>query len=130
MLFKTKLKIKTKLILQHSILSPPSSHNAIVDTGATKYFVMPNTTLINKKKTILLLHVQLINGTLLKSTHGGNLQIAAQPKKSTKSHVFTHVISDTLILVAQLCDHGFIATFSNIDVIIYNKHIEPQIKIP
>ena len=50
MLVKTQPKIKTKLILQHSFGSPQSSHNTIVNTSATKRFVMPNTPLIKKKK--------------------------------------------------------------------------------
>ena len=52
MLVKTQYKINTKLILQHPMLYPPSSHNAIVDTGATKNFVITNTPLIKKIKKI------------------------------------------------------------------------------
>ena len=48
MLVKTQSKIKTKLIIQHPIVSPPYSHNEIVDTGATKNFVTPNMPLIKK----------------------------------------------------------------------------------
>ena len=61
-----KSKINTNIILQHSIRSSPSSKNEIVDTGATKQFVVPNTSLIKKKKTVLPLCVQLKNGTILK----------------------------------------------------------------
>ena len=48
MLVNTKPKINTKLILQHPIQSPESSHNAIFDTGTTKCLKIPNTPLINK----------------------------------------------------------------------------------
>ena len=73
MLVKTQPFKKIKIILQHPIRYPPSSHNAIVDTGATKYFVIPNTPFINKNRTIITLRVQIPNGTVLKSTHEGNL---------------------------------------------------------
>ena len=68
MLIKNYLQYKTnnKLVLQHPIQYPPSSHNAIVDTGKTKYFVFPTTPLLSKKKTIIILHVKLPNGTVLK----------------------------------------------------------------
>ena len=59
MLAKTKSKINIKVILQHPILSTPFSHNEIVETGATNSFVMKNTQLLNKNKTMTSLYVQL-----------------------------------------------------------------------
>ena len=38
-----KTQTKNNIILQHTIISPPSSHNAIVHTGATNFFVMTKT---------------------------------------------------------------------------------------
>ena len=99
MLVKTQPKIKTKINLQDSIQYPPSSHNAIVDTGATKHFSMPNIPLIKIIK-ILPLYVQLTNGTVLKSTHAGNIRLTALPKESTKSHILLHTKSGALISVA------------------------------
>ena len=84
-------RITTKLILQHPIGSSPSSHNTIVDTGATKHFLMPTTPLLIKKKIIPPLRIQLPNGTVLKSTHEVILQLTALPKESTKYHVFPHI---------------------------------------
>ena len=55
MLVKKESKVNTKLILQHPIRYPQSSHNAIVDTGATKYFVITNTPLIKKRKQLYTL---------------------------------------------------------------------------
>ena len=121
-----KSKINTNIILQHSIRSSPSSKNEIFDTGATKQFVVPNTSLIKKKKTFLPFCVQLTNGTIIKSTHEGNLQLSVLPKGSTKAHVFIHIISSAWILLAQLCDHGCISTFTSKKFTIYNKQMEPQ----
>ena len=82
---------------------------------------MQNTPSKNKKKTIIPLHVQLPNGTVLKSTHEGNIQLAALPKEATKAHVFPHITYGALILVAQLYDPGCIYTFTNTDMIIYKN---------
>ena len=38
LLIKTQSKINTKLIFQHPVQNPPSSHNSIVYTGANKHF--------------------------------------------------------------------------------------------
>ena len=89
MLVKTQYKTKTEIILQHPIRSPPSSHNTLVDTGATNFFVITN-------KPILSLRVQLPNVKVLKSTHDGNLQITALPNKATNSHVLPHITSCVL----------------------------------
>ena len=51
-LVKTQSKINNKLILQHPIQYPPSSHSTIVETGATNFFVIPKTPLLNKKKKL------------------------------------------------------------------------------
>ena len=73
MLFKRQSKINNKLISQNPTQYPPSSHNAIVETDTTKHFVIPNTPLINKKKTTLPFHVQLPNTTVFNSTNKGNI---------------------------------------------------------
>ena len=125
MLDKTKPKIKTKLILKHPIQSPPSSDDSIFNTGTTKICLMKNTPLINSTPSF-----QLTNGTVSKSTHEGNLQLATLPKEATKARVLPHITSGALIFVAQICDHKCIATFTNVYIIIYNKQMEPQIKLP
>ena len=105
MLVKTKNKTNTKLISQHPIRYTPYPHIAIVNTGAINHYEIPKIPLLIKKKRILPLNVQLTNGTVLKSTHEGNLQLATLPKEATKSSVLPHITSGTLILVAQLCYH-------------------------
>ena len=52
MLFNTKSKTNNKLILQHPIRSPPSSQNAIFDTGTTKHLVMQTKLLIKNKNKL------------------------------------------------------------------------------
>ena len=85
---KTQSKINTKIISQYPLWYPPYSNNEVANTGSTKHFVMTNTLIINKKKAILHLHVQLPNGTVLTSTHKVNLQLATIPKELTKDCVF------------------------------------------
>ena len=51
----------------------------------------------------------------------GNLQLIALPKEATKSNVLTHTKYGALFLVAQLCNHGCIATFTSTNVTMYNK---------
>ena len=119
MLVKTQYKINTELISQHTILYPPYSHIAIINTGATIFCNAKNT--INKQFLFLPLHVKLPNGTVLKSTNEGNLQLSALPKEATKAHVFPHITSGALILVAQLCEHGCIATFTSNNITICKK---------
>ena len=122
MLLKTQSKINNKPILQYPIWSPPSSHNVIVETSATKHIIIPTTPLLNKKKTIIPLRFQLPNGTVLKSTNEVDIQLAAIIKESTKPHLFPHITSGALILVSQLCNHGCIYTFTNKNVTIYKKN--------
>ena len=54
---------------------------------------MPNTTLINNNNTIVTLHIQLPNNIVLKSTHEGNIKLAALPKEETKAHAFPYITS-------------------------------------
>ena len=130
MLDKIQYKINTNLISQHSLRSPPSSNNATFDTGSIKHFFITNTPLINKNKTIIPLRVKLPNGTVLKSTHEDNIQLATLPKETTKASVFPHITYGALILVDQLCNHGCIATFAGIHFAIYNKQMEHHMKVP
>ena len=48
----------------------------------------------------------------LKKTHEVNLQLAKLSEEATKACVFQHITYGALILVAQLCYHGCISTFT------------------
>ena len=84
---------------------------------------MPNTTLINKKKTILPLHFQIPNSTVLNSKHEGNVQPAALKMETNKYRVLPYVTSGVLISIAQLFDYGYISTFTSTHLTMHNKHI-------
>ena len=72
-------------------------------------------------KTILPIHVQLPNVTVLKSTLEGNLRTTTLPKNAKKAHILPPITSGAIILSEQQFDHRCIATFTNTGVIIYNK---------
>jgi hypothetical protein len=91
-----------------------------MDTGATGHFFKVSTDLDNivptSKNTSI--NASLPDGTIITSTHTGNLRIPNVPLSARKAHVFPHLASHSLISFSQLCAHGCKAIFTNTAVTI------------
>jgi hypothetical protein len=91
-----------------------------MDTGATGHFFKVSNDLENVTATTSnnRIHVSLPDGTIIKSTHTGNLRIPGLPLSALQAHVFPHLAANSLLSIAQLCAHGCQAIFTDTAVTI------------
>jgi hypothetical protein len=91
-----------------------------MDTGATGHFFKVSTDLDNIMPTSdnTRINVSLPDGTILTSTHTGNLRIPSIPISARQAHVSPHLASHSLLSISQLCAHGCKAIFTDTAVTI------------
>jgi hypothetical protein len=91
-----------------------------MDTGATGHFFKVSTDLDNIVSTSknTSINVSLPDGTIITSTHTGNLRSRNIRVSARKAHVFPHLASHSLLSFAQLCAHGCKSIFTNTTVTI------------
>jgi hypothetical protein len=91
-----------------------------MDTRATGHFFKVSTDLDNIMPTSenTRINVSLTDGTIITSTHTGNLSIPNIPLSARQAHVFPHLASHSLLSISQLCAHGCKAIFTDTAVTI------------
>jgi hypothetical protein len=91
-----------------------------MDTGATGHFFKVSSDLDNVTATTsnTSIQVSLPDGTIIKSTHTGNLRIPGLPLSARQAHVFPNLAANSLLSIAQLCAHGCQAIFTDTAVTI------------
>jgi hypothetical protein len=105
-------------------ITPPileQHETAIVDSGCTGNFLLVNATCLNKVESRTPLTVRLPNGATMESSHTADLDIPELNTAASKAHVFPGVEHHSLLSVGQLCDEGYIVTFKQDTVTIYNS---------
>jgi hypothetical protein len=106
------------------MLNPPPllepHETAIVDSGCTSHFLLVNAPYLNKVISQTPLTVRLPNGATTESSHTAELNIPELNSAASIAHVFPGIANHYLLSVAQLCDEGYIVTFKNASVAIYN----------
>jgi hypothetical protein len=65
--------------------------------------------------------VRLPNGATMESSHTADLEIAELNTAASKAHVFLGMENHSLLSVGQLCDEGYIVTFKQDTVTIWNS---------
>jgi hypothetical protein len=92
-----------------------------VDSGFTGHFLLVNAPCLNKVKSRAPLTVRLPNGATMESSHTSDLNIPELNAAASKAHVFPGMANHSLLLVGQLCNEGYIVTFKQNTVTIYNS---------
>ena len=72
----------------------------------------------DKKKSITPLPVECANGTIMWSTHEGELYLPMLPPAARKIHLFPKLKNDSLLSIGQLCEAGCSAHFYDTHVFI------------
>jgi hypothetical protein len=88
------------------------NETALVDSGCTGHFLLPNAPCLDKKVTTNPLTVRFTNGKTMKSTHTAVLDIPELSKAATAVHIFAAMENNSLLSVGKLCDEGYSILFS------------------
>lgn len=96
---------------------------ANADTGTTGHYISPQDTkhLTDIQPTVDGITVQMPNGTFIKSSHTGQLNLPSIPSGARTAHVFPDLKTGSLLSIGILCDHGLRAIYDKDEVSIYNK---------
>jgi hypothetical protein len=92
-----------------------------VDSGCTGHFLLVNAPCLNKVESRTPLTVRLPNGATMESSHTADLDIPGLNAAASKAHVFPGMTHHSLLSVGQLCDEGYIVTFQQDTVTIWNS---------
>jgi hypothetical protein len=76
---------------------------------------------MNKVKSQTPLAVRLPNGATMESSHTAELYIPTFNSTASKAHLFPGVANHSLLSVGKLCNEGYIVTFKNASVTVYNS---------
>jgi hypothetical protein len=76
---------------------------------------------LNKVKYRIPLTVRLPNGATMESSHTAELDIPELNAAASKAHVFRDMSNHYLLSVGQLCEEGYIVTFKQDTVTIFNS---------
>jgi hypothetical protein len=83
-----------------------------VYSRCTNHFLLVNAPCLNKVESRTPLTVRLPNGATVESSHTAELDIPKLNAASSKAHVFPGMANHSLLSVGQLCDEGYIVTFT------------------
>jgi hypothetical protein len=93
---------------------------AIVDYGCTGHFLLVNERCLNKVKSQNRLTVRLPNEATMESSHTAELNIPELNADASIAHVSPGMANHSLLSVGQLCNEGYIVTFKNASVTIFD----------
>jgi hypothetical protein len=99
---------------------------SIVDSGCTGHSLPVNAPCLNKVISQTPLTVRLPNGATMESSHTAELNIPELNYAVSIAHVLPGMTNHSLLSVAQLCNEGYVVTFKNALVTIFNPQ-ESQI---
>jgi hypothetical protein len=105
-------------------LTPPlikPHETSIVDSGCTGHFFIVNAPCLNKVKSQTPLTVRLPNGATMESSHTAESNITELNAAASKPHVFPGMSNHSLLSVGKLCNEGYIVTFKNASVTVFNS---------
>jgi hypothetical protein len=94
---------------------------AIVDSGCTSHFLLVNAPCLNKVKSRTPLTVRLPNRATMESSHTAELDIPELNAVASKAHISPGMAHHSLLSVGQLCNEGYIVTFKNASVTIWDS---------
>ena len=100
-------------------MTGPPAHLIIADSGATAHFATLDLPVLNRRPTTSPITIANPNGTLMHSTHEGELDIPGLPIEARRCHIVPALSGLSLISIGQLCSAGCHVTFTNDLVTVY-----------
>ena len=94
---------------------------AISDSGATEHFLVEEAPTINMTVTENPITIKLPDGSLIYSTHIGNLDIPWMPDHMTEAHIVPGLSHSSLISTKVFCDAGCKVFFDEFECKVYYK---------
>ena len=85
--------------------------HGVIDSGATRNYLLVNANVTNIQKTVNPIKVYLPDNSTITSTHTGHINWPMVPKEATHSHILPGLKNHSLISVVQLCNAGCRVTF-------------------
>ena len=79
---------------------------AILDSGATSHFLVPDAPTINVQPALNPLHVTMPDGNSVSSTHTCELDLPQLPKQARLGHIIPGLSKHSLLSVIKLCNAG------------------------
>ena len=79
---------------------------AISDSGATRYFMVQGSPVVNKRPTESQLKITFPNGNIIQSTHTCNLDTPWLPDALTEAHIVPGLSHSSLISTRNFADAG------------------------
>ena len=92
---------------------------AISDSGATAHFLVEGAPIINMKEAKEPITIKLPDGSLIHSTHVGNLDIPWMPNHMTEAHIAPGLSHSSLISTTVFCDAGCKVIFDEFECKVY-----------
>ena len=77
---------------------------AILDSGATSHFLVPDAPTINVQPALNPLHVTMPDGNSVSSTHTCELDLPQLPKQARLGHIIPGLSKHSLLSVIKLCN--------------------------
>ena len=94
---------------------------AISDSGATAHFLVEGAPIVNLRKAEHPVTIKLPDGTLIQSTHIGNLDIPWMPDNMTEAHIVPGLSHSSLISTKVFCDAGCKVIFDEWECRVYHE---------
>jgi hypothetical protein len=93
----------------------------ISDSGATAHFLVEGAPVINLKVAENPIAIKLPDGSIIYSTHTGNLDIPWMPNQMTEAHIVPGLSHSSLISTKVFCDAGCKVMFDEWECKVYHK---------
>jgi hypothetical protein len=100
--------------------SPQSQSSDLLDSECTAHFLLANSKCTNKLLAATPLEVRLPNGATITSTHTATLNLPSLPHAARQNHILPGLAQHSLLSVGQMCDSGFVVTFTATKVAVTN----------
>ena len=98
----------------------PTIHKAIADSDTTGNY-LPSTTTVTQRTTAKHpISVEVINGTVIKSTETGLLKNTALPLSARNAHLFPD-LNKALLSIGLFSDNGCDVLFNDTNVIVIDR---------
>lgn len=79
---------------------------AILDSGVSSHFLLSAAPVHDKKVATNPLHIKLLDGTTIESSHTANIALPQLPPMARVAHIVPSLASHSLVSVVKLCNAG------------------------
>ena len=115
--------MNTNISSRYALAATTLAHNetAIADSGCTSHFLGLNAHCTNIQKCAPGVTVKLPNNMAMEATHTALLDMPSLPIAARHCHLFPDMANKALLSIAQFCDNGYRAIFTNTKLIMEHE---------